>query len=251
MYQQLENNRIDNVDLKSRLREQIAQPLRQLAQGPMPRLESQLGEANERIEDPQAGAAALADATRTADSVLVEMQQILDRMLELESYNEVIGLLRGILDDQQSLQRSHQKAADRTNQGIVRGLTPRMDRTMKPAQKILALVAILCFTPRSGLRAAEPSSTPPPPGASDELSVEQARIADRFARLETVLARLAELSATHRSAASQGAPRSHRIEPRTTTRSTVRDDCRAARKRSDSRQRPAARRNCRKSLTTC
>ena len=109
MYQQLENNRIDNVDLKSRLREQIAKPMRQLAQGLMPQLESQLGEANERIEDPQAGAAVLADATRTADEVLVQMQQILDRMLELESYNEVIGLLRGILDDQQSLQQRTKK----------------------------------------------------------------------------------------------------------------------------------------------
>lgn len=34
------------------------------------------------------------------------------------------------------------------------------------------------------------------PAATDELSVEQARVADRFARLETVLGRLAELSAS-------------------------------------------------------
>ena len=69
----------------------------------MPQLETQLQLATERIDDPQAGAAALADAMRLSDGVLVQMQQILDRMLELESYNEVVGLLRGIIEDQQQL----------------------------------------------------------------------------------------------------------------------------------------------------
>jgi hypothetical protein len=51
---------------------------------------------------------------RLADGVLVQMQQILDRMLELESYNEVVGLLRDIIDDQQKLNdRTKQQQADR------------------------------------------------------------------------------------------------------------------------------------------
>ena len=51
---------------------------------------------------------------RLADGVLVQMQQILDRMLELESYNEVVGLLRGIIDDQQKLnERTKQQQTDR------------------------------------------------------------------------------------------------------------------------------------------
>ena len=42
------------------------------------------------------------------------MQQILDRMLELESYNEVVGLLRGIIDDQQKLnERTKQQQTER------------------------------------------------------------------------------------------------------------------------------------------
>ena len=49
-----------------------------------------------------------------ADGVLVQMQQILDRMLELESYNEVVGLLRDIIDDQQKLNdRTKQQQTDR------------------------------------------------------------------------------------------------------------------------------------------
>ncbi|MEX2092769.1 MAG: hypothetical protein WD971_08840, partial [Pirellulales bacterium] len=116
MHEQLENNRIDNVDLKSRLREQIAQPLRLLGADSMSQLESQLQLTSERINDPQAGAAALADSLRLADGVLVQMQQILDRMLELESYNEVVALLRGIIDDQRTIHdRTKQQQAERLN----------------------------------------------------------------------------------------------------------------------------------------
>jgi hypothetical protein len=114
MYQQLENNRVDNVELKTRLREQIALPLRQLAGRSMSRLETQLQSVSQQLNDPQAGAAALADSLRLADALLVEMQQILDRMLELESYNEVLGLLRGIIQDQQQLnERTKQQQTDR------------------------------------------------------------------------------------------------------------------------------------------
>jgi hypothetical protein len=114
MHEQLVNNRIDNVDLKTRLREQIAQPLRLVGEKSMPQLESQLQLATERLDDPQAGAAALADSLRLADGALVQMQQILDRMLELESYNEVVGLLRGIIEDQQQLnERTKQQQTDR------------------------------------------------------------------------------------------------------------------------------------------
>ncbi len=114
MYQQLENNRVDNVDLKRRLKEQIAQPLRQLTENSMSQLEAQLQTANDRLSDPQAGAAAVADSIRLSDGVLVEMQQILDRMLELESYNEVVGLLRGIIQDQQKLnERTKQQQSER------------------------------------------------------------------------------------------------------------------------------------------
>jgi len=103
LYAQLINNRIDNVDLKTRLREQIGTPLRQLGERSMRELEGQLEVANERIADAESGPASLADSLRLADQVLVEMQQILDRMLELESYNEVVGLLRGIIEDQEKL----------------------------------------------------------------------------------------------------------------------------------------------------
>jgi hypothetical protein len=114
IYAQLENNRIDNTDLKSRLKEQIAQPLRQIGEARMTELESQLQLVEAKIADPTAAEPALAAAIRTADAILVDMQHVLERMLELESYNEVVALLRGIIHDQQNLnERTKQRQTDR------------------------------------------------------------------------------------------------------------------------------------------
>ena len=59
----------------------------------------------EHIEDPAATAPELKKAIALADEILVEMRQVLDRMLELETYNEVVALLRGIITDQDEINR--------------------------------------------------------------------------------------------------------------------------------------------------
>jgi hypothetical protein len=98
--EELANNRIDNPDLKSRLGEQIARPLHLIANDRMPELAKQLKLVEERIEDPATMAPELKKAITLADQILVEMRQVLDRMLELETYNEVVTLLRDIISDQ-------------------------------------------------------------------------------------------------------------------------------------------------------
>jgi hypothetical protein len=103
--EELTNNRIDNPDLKSRLGEQIARPLHQIAEQRMPQLVARLKLVEEHIDDPAATAAELKMAIAQADEVLVAMRQVLDRMLELETYNEVVALLRGIITDQEDINR--------------------------------------------------------------------------------------------------------------------------------------------------
>jgi hypothetical protein len=104
LHDQLTNNRIDNPDLKSRLREQIALPLHRIGQERMPELSAQLKLVEEHLQD-EAGPAELAKAVTLADEVLVEMKQVLDRMRELENYNEVVSLLRDIISDQDEINR--------------------------------------------------------------------------------------------------------------------------------------------------
>jgi hypothetical protein len=103
--EQLTNNRIDNPDLKSRLREQIALPLHRIADEHMPQLAAQLKLVEENVADVAAAQPELKEAIVLADALLVEMRQVLDRMLELETYNEVVALLRGIITDQDEISR--------------------------------------------------------------------------------------------------------------------------------------------------
>ena len=109
IHDQLTNNRIDNPDLKTRLREQIALPLRQIGEIRMPELTAQVQLIEEKIEDVVTGPTALNAAVAQADRVLIEMQQVLERMLELETYNEVLGQLREIMKEQEELRRRTQE----------------------------------------------------------------------------------------------------------------------------------------------
>jgi hypothetical protein len=103
--EELTNNRIDNPDLKSRLREQIALPLHRIADERMPQLAAQVKLVEENLEDAAKAPAELAKSIALADEILVEMRQVLDRMLELETYNEVVALLRNIISDQDEINR--------------------------------------------------------------------------------------------------------------------------------------------------
>lgn len=111
---ELTNNRIENTDLKSRLGEQIARPLHQIAKDRMPKLSEQLKLVEERVADPTAMAPELKKAIALADQILVEMQQVLNRMIELQTYNEVVTLLRDIISDQNQInQRTEQRKKER------------------------------------------------------------------------------------------------------------------------------------------
>jgi hypothetical protein len=104
LHDQLTNNRIENPDLQSRLREQIAQPLHRIGNQRMPQLAAQLKLVEEHLQDDSLRPE-LAKSLATADQILVEMKEVLDRMLELETYNEVVALLRGIITDQDEINR--------------------------------------------------------------------------------------------------------------------------------------------------
>jgi hypothetical protein len=100
---ELINNRVDTEELKTRLKDGIADPLRRIVDGRFPGLETQLRELQARLADPQAAQASQAAALAQADVILVEMKQVLDRMLELETFNEVLDMLRSVIAAQEKL----------------------------------------------------------------------------------------------------------------------------------------------------
>jgi hypothetical protein len=104
LHDQLTNNRIDNPDLKSRLREQIAQPLHRIGGERMPQLASRLELVEEHLQDAD-GPLELARALALADEILVEMREVLDRMVELETYTVFVAHLRGIISSHEEINR--------------------------------------------------------------------------------------------------------------------------------------------------
>jgi hypothetical protein len=85
----------------------------------LPKLEERLAGLQTAYEgDPKNAAEPLAAAKAEADAVLEAMKGVLNRMLELESYNELVELLRGIVSDQQQIkERTQQQQREK-----VRGL---------------------------------------------------------------------------------------------------------------------------------
>ncbi|MBL9122922.1 MAG: hypothetical protein JNG90_04775 [Planctomycetaceae bacterium] len=103
IHDELVNNRVDTEELKSRLKQGIADPLRQLATAGFSQLEQRLTELQQGLPDAQARETTLAASEAQLDAMLSEMQLVLSKMLELETFNEVVDLLRSIIDSQEGL----------------------------------------------------------------------------------------------------------------------------------------------------
>jgi hypothetical protein len=100
---ELVNNRVDTEELKKRLQDGISAPLRRIADVRFPELLDRLKMLETSLDKP-ADAEPAQDAARAqADIILVEMKQVLDNMLELETFNEALDLLRAIIKSQEEL----------------------------------------------------------------------------------------------------------------------------------------------------
>ncbi|MCD4727999.1 MAG: hypothetical protein K8R46_10075, partial [Pirellulales bacterium] len=104
---QLINNRIDTEELKKRIQEGIARPLHEIAGEMFPELEQRIETLQADLESQ--GPALRNRAQAQADEILLAMQKVRDRMLELESFNEAVELLRKIVEMQKELKEETQR----------------------------------------------------------------------------------------------------------------------------------------------
>jgi len=112
---QLVHNRIDTEELKLRLESGIARPLHRIAEEMFPELQQRLDRLQEALGDPQRGPGLRDHAQRQAGDILLAMQQVLERMIELEDFNEAVEMLRTIIKLQDNL---HQQTKQRHKQRI-------------------------------------------------------------------------------------------------------------------------------------
>ena len=101
--QQLENNRIDSEERKSRIKARIMEPLRDIVDLMFPDWDDKLGDWVVEIDKNQMSGKTAQEAIQQTDDIIVAMEAILARMEELESYNELVDLVRSIITQQEEL----------------------------------------------------------------------------------------------------------------------------------------------------
>jgi hypothetical protein len=106
---QLMNNRVDTEDHKNRLLEKISDPLRLICKIEFPALDAELNQLEVVIGEKASQIDQAASTLEKADAVLLKMTVVLDNMLELETYNELIDLIRGLIDDQEQINEKTQQ----------------------------------------------------------------------------------------------------------------------------------------------
>jgi len=107
---ELSHNALLSAELENRLVVQIAEPLGRIAAADLPGVAAACRRRAPRDEIVQA-----------ADTVLARMRAVLDRMMELESFNEVVDQLRGLIRTQEeiraeTLRRQKQRAREALEQ---------------------------------------------------------------------------------------------------------------------------------------
>lgn len=109
--EELINNRIDTEDRKQRLQELIADPLQLVGETMFPELERRLevlektllADLNAKRYDVTVGSNEASAALQQADEVLAELEKILQHMLDLETYNELLDIVRQLIKDQEKV----------------------------------------------------------------------------------------------------------------------------------------------------
>ena len=103
--EELSNNRVDTPERKSRLQDQIIAPLRAIAQQSFPTFQSSLKKLRSDLiaNDGAVSEKQSIVVLENADNIIVAMDAVLDKMLELEDYAEIINIVRQIIEQQEKL----------------------------------------------------------------------------------------------------------------------------------------------------
>ncbi len=101
--EELINNRVDTEDRKERLKEQIADPLQKIVAERFPELEKRLAELEKSLADAPRARTSSEEASDQAELLLTDLNDILQKMLDLETYNELLDIVRDLIKEQTDL----------------------------------------------------------------------------------------------------------------------------------------------------
>ncbi len=111
---ELFNNRVLTAPLEERLLNQIATPLEKIVRGPIEQLRLAVYDSDQPTD--------ANSLIKMADICLDRMRSVLDKMIELETYNEVIDSLRTLIEQQQSIRGETSKQQKQRARDVLKGL---------------------------------------------------------------------------------------------------------------------------------
>jgi hypothetical protein len=100
---QLINNRIDSTDRQARLQEKVHEPLNELLATHFEELKRKLTEFQTASMSDAGGLPQARQSMVSVDKVLIALEEIKNNMLDIESFSEIVDLVRGLLDDQEKI----------------------------------------------------------------------------------------------------------------------------------------------------
>lgn len=106
---QLVNNRIDSVDRQLRLLEQVEKPLSALLAGEYAELDRQIARLQNAVTSGKGRESAELSA-QSLEKIIATLEAIKASMLDIESFNEIVDLVRGLLDEQERLLKETEEA---------------------------------------------------------------------------------------------------------------------------------------------
>ena len=100
---EMQNNRVDSVDRQDRLGSGVRDPIQLIIEGSLQELLDELQELQDASSNNDTGSETSNAAVAACERVILELTAVLEKMLDLESYNEILDLVRGLIEDQNNL----------------------------------------------------------------------------------------------------------------------------------------------------
>lgn len=107
--EQIVNNRIDSEDRKARLENEIAVPLERIGNERFPAFEQALSDLDGSLDGAGRGTSQADLAIAELDRTILELDEVLQKLIKFETYNELLDIVRSILDEQKSALERTQK----------------------------------------------------------------------------------------------------------------------------------------------
>ncbi len=113
LLEEMQNNRVDSVDRSERIGNGVRDPLRIIVAGDLTKLKAEISEAETMTANLSAAAEKTGQAVQTAENVLIQLTAVLEKMLDLESFNEILDMVRELIDSEDGLLNETKKEQKR------------------------------------------------------------------------------------------------------------------------------------------